>query len=221
MNKYRVLLFDLDGTLCDSDEMLIQSFFALYKKYRPVKIRTREELIYFSGPPIKKTLSDEFPDYPFEEIYKAFQVVSRELYRPYVKAFDKEIETLKKLREAGYLLGVVTNKGAPLTKYSLEVAHIDGLFDVVISADDVNAPKPSPLGIDKALERLGIEDKGKVLYIGDNDIDYETATNAGTDAMLVAWGPREIKRVKDAKYAVSSYDELGGLLLLKPLTHLS
>ena len=70
MNKYKVLLFDLDGTLCDSDEMLIQSFFALYKKYRPVKIRTREELIYFSGPPIKKTLSDEFPDYPFEEIYK-------------------------------------------------------------------------------------------------------------------------------------------------------
>jgi len=213
MNKYKVLLFDLDGTLCDSDEMLIQSFFVLYKKYRPVKIRTREELIYFSGPPIKKTLSDEFPDYPFEEIYKAFQVVSRELYRPYVKVFDKEIETLKKLREAGYLLGVVTNKGAPLTKYSLEVAHIDGLFDVVISADDVNAPKPSPLGIEKALERLGIEDKGKVLYIGDNDIDYETAVNAGTDAMLVTWGPREIKRKDDAKYAVSSYDELGGLLL--------
>ena len=213
MNKYKVLLFDLDGTLCDTDEMLIQSFFALYKKYRPAKIRTREELIYFSGPPIKKTLVDEFPDYPFKEIYKAFQETSRELYLPYVKAFDKEIETLKKLREAGYLLGVVTNKGAPLTKYSLEVSHIDGLFDVVISADDVNAPKPSPLGIDKAIERLGIEDKGKVLYIGDNDIDYETACNAGTDAMLVTWGPREIKRVKDAKYAVSSYDELGGLLL--------
>ena len=213
MNKYKVLLFDLDGTLCDTDEMLIQSFFTLYKKYRPAKIRTREELIYFSGPPIKKTLVDEFPDYSFEEIYKAFQETSRELYLPYVKAFENEIETLKKLKEAGYLLGVVTNKGAPLTKYSLEVAHIDGLFDVVISADDVNAPKPSPLGIDKALERLGIEDKGKVLYIGDNDIDYETAVNAGTDAMLVTWGPREIKRVKDAKYAVSSYNELGGLLL--------
>lgn len=212
-NKYKVLLFDLDGTLCDTDEMLIQSFFALYKKYRPAKIRTREELIYFSGPPIKKTLVDEFPDYTFEEIYKAFQETSRELYLPYVKAFDNEIETLKKLREAGYLLGVVTNKGAPLTKYSLEVSHIDGLFDVVISADDVNAPKPSPLGIDKALQRLGIEDKGKVLYIGDNDIDYETAVNAGTDAMLVTWGPREIKCIKAAKYAVSSYNELGGILL--------
>lgn len=213
MYKYRVLLFDLDGTLCDTDEMLIQSFFALYKKYRPAKMRTREELIYFSGPPIKKTLVDEFPDYSFEEIYKAFQETSRELYLPYVKAFENEIETLKKLKEAGYLLGVVTNKGAPLTKYSLEVAHIDGLFDVVISADDVNAPKPSPLGINKALERLGIEDKDKVLYIGDNDIDYETACNAGTDAMLVTWGPREIKSIKAAKFAVSSYNELGGLLL--------
>ena len=213
MHKYRVLLFDLDGTLCDTDEMLIQSFFALYKKYRPAKMRTREELIYFSGPPIKKTLVDEFPDYSFEEIYKAFQETSRELYLPYVKAFDNEIETLKKLKEAGYLLGVVTNKGAPLTKYSLEVAHIDGLFDVVISADDVNAPKPSPLGINKALERLGIADKDKVLYIGDNDIDYETACNAGIDAMLVTWGPREIKCINAAKFAVSSYNELGGLLL--------
>ena len=134
-------------------------------------------------------------------------------YRPYVKAFDKEIETLKKLKEAGYLLGVVTNKGAPLTKYSLEVCHIEDLFDVVISADDVNAPKPSPLGIDKALERLAIADKDKVLYIGDNDIDYETATNAGVDALLVTWGPRKIKRVRDAKYAASSYNELGGILL--------
>ena len=84
---------------------------------------------------------------------------------------------------------------------------------MVISADDVNAPKPSPLGIDKALERLAIADKDKVLYIGDNDIDYETATNAGVDALLVTWGPRKIKRVRDAKYAVSSYNELGGILL--------
>ena len=213
MRKYKVLLFDLDGTLCDTDEMLIQSFFALYKKYRPAKIRTREELIYFSGPPIKKTLVDEFPDYTFEEIYKAFQETSRELYLPYVKAFDNEIETLKKLKEAGYLLGVVTNKGAPLTKYSLEICHIENLFDVVISADDVNAPKPSPLGIEKALERLAIANKEEVLYIGDNDIDYETATNAGVDAMLVTWGPREIKCIKTAKYAVSSYNELGGILL--------
>ena len=213
MRKYKVLLFDLDGTLCDTDEMLIQSFLALYKKYRPVKIRTREELIYFSGPPIKKTLVDEFPDYSFEEIYKAFQETSRELYLPYVKAFDGEIETLKKLKEAGILLGVVTNKGAPLTKYSLEVAHIEDLFDVVISADDVAIPKPDPTGIYKALEKLNIKNKEEVLYIGDNDIDYVTASNAGVDTLLVTWGPRKINVLDKAKYLAKSYNDIGGILL--------
>lgn len=213
MPKYKAILFDLDGTLCDTDEMVVQSFFELYKSYKPTKVRTREELLYFSGPPIKETLKNEFPDYPFDVIYKAFQETSRELYLPYVKAFDNEIEILKKLREAGYLLGVVTNKGAPLTKYSLEICHIEDLFDVVISADDVASPKPQPLGIFKAMEKLGMIDKKDVLYVGDNDIDYVTATNAGLDAMLVTWGPRVIKCIKDAKYAVKSYNELGGILL--------
>ena len=57
MNKYKVLLFDLDGTLCDTDEMIVQTMYAIYKEYKPVKIRTREELYYFSGPPIKETLA--------------------------------------------------------------------------------------------------------------------------------------------------------------------
>lgn len=213
MPKYKAILFDLDGTLCDTDEMVVQSFFELYKGYKPTKVRTREELLYFSGPPIKETLKNEFPDYPFDVIYKAFQETSRELYLPYVKAFDDEIEILKKLKEAGYLLGVVTNKGAPLTKYSLEICHIEDLFDVVISADDVASPKPQPLGIFKAMEKLGMIDKKDVLYVGDNDVDYVTATNAGLDAMLVTWGPRVIKCIKDAKYAVKSYNELGGILL--------
>ena len=68
MNKYKVLLFDLDGTLCDTDEMLIQSFFELYKTYKPTKIRTREELYYFSGPPIKDTLKNEFPDANMDKV---------------------------------------------------------------------------------------------------------------------------------------------------------
>ena len=213
MPKYKAILFDLDGTLCDTDEMVVQSFFELYKTYKPTKVRTREELYYFSGPPIKDTLKNEFPDYPFDEMYSAFQRVSRALYLPYVKEYKDEIEILTKLKQAGYLLGVVTNKGAPLTKYSLEICHIENMFDVVISADDVASPKPQPLGIFKAMEKLGIINKKDVLYVGDNDIDYVTAKNAGLDSMLVTWGPRIIKCIKDAKYAVKSYNELGEILL--------
>ena len=213
MNKYKLVLFDLDGTLCDTDEMIVQTFFELYKEYKPKVVRERPELYYFSGPPIKETLKREFPDYDPVEVHQAFRRISKELYAPYVKAFDGEIEVLKALKEAGYLLGVVTNKGAPLTKYSLEICHIEEFFDVVISADDVNIPKPDPSGVLKAMELLNIKDKKDVLYVGDNDIDYYTGNNAGVDTLLVSWGPRELKCLSKATYEAKAYNDMRGILL--------
>ena len=156
MNKYKVIFFDLDGTLCDTDEMIVQTMFAIYKDYKPTKIRTREELYYFSGPPIRDTMAKEFPDYDPEEMYNVFKKVSKEYYAPCVKAYKDEIEVLKALKEAGYILGVVTNKGYPLTIYSLEICHIQDFFDVVITADDVKIGKPDPTGVLEAMKKLNI-----------------------------------------------------------------
>ena len=213
MNKYKVLLFDLDGTLCDTDEMIVQTMQAIYKEFKPVKERSREELYYFSGPPIRDTLGNEFPDQDPDYMYDVFKKVSKGFYKDYVYPYKDEIEILTALKEKGYRLGVVTNKGLPLTIYSLEICHIDSLFDVIISADDVATPKPDPTGINKALEKLGIKNKEEVLYIGDNDIDYITASNAGVDTLLVTWGPRTINVLDKAKYLAKSYNDIGGILL--------
>ena len=59
-NKYQILLFDMDGTVCDSDQMIIDSMNVLYDKYRDGHRRPVEEVIYFSGPPIRETLKKEF-----------------------------------------------------------------------------------------------------------------------------------------------------------------
>ena len=213
MNKYKVLLFDLDGTLCDTDEMIVQTMFAIYKDYKPTKIRTREELYYFSGPPIRDTMAKEFPNYDPEEMYNVFKKISKEYYAPYVKAYKDEIEVLRTLKEAGYILGVVTNKGYPLTIYSLEICHIQEFFDVIITADDVKVGKPDPTGLLEAMKKLNIKNIEDVLYVGDNDIDYYTANNAGVDAMLVSWGPREIKCLDKAKYEAKSYNDFKRILL--------
>ena len=213
MNKYKVILFDLDGTLCDTDEMIVQTMFAIYKDYKPTKIRTREELYYFSGPPIRDTMAKEFPNYDPEEMYNVFKRISKEYYAPYVKAYKDEIEVLRTLKEAGYILGVVTNKGYPLTIYSLEICHIQEFFDVIITADDVKVGKPDPTGLLEAMKKLNIKNKEDVLYVGDNDIDYYTANNAGVDAMLVSWGPREIKCLDKAKYEAKSYNDFKRILL--------
>ena len=146
-------------------------------------------------------------------MHEVFKRVSKGFYASTVKAYNGEIEVLKALKEKGYLLGVVTNKGLPLTKYSLEICHIDSFFDVVISADDVPTPKPDPSGIKKAMEALNIKNIEDVLYVGDNDIDYFTAENAGVDCMLVSWGPRIIKCIDKAKYEAKSYNEVRDILL--------
>ena len=213
MNKYRLLLFDLDGTLCDTDEMIVQTMLSIYRQYKPVKERSREELYYFSGPPIKETLKNEFPDQDPQLMYEVFKKVSKGFYKSTVKAYQDEIKILDALKKHGYKLGVVTNKGLPLTLYSLEICHIESFFDVVISADDVDSPKPSPEGIKMAMKRLDILNKEEVLYIGDNDIDDETAKNADVDSLLVTWGPRTIKRIKQANYLAKSYSEIGDILL--------
>lgn len=212
MNKYQVLLFDLDGTLCDTDEMIVQTMHSIYQDYKPVKIRTREELYYFSGPPIRDTLANEFPDQDPEHMYDVFKKVSEGFYEKCVTAYKDEVEVLTMLKNKGYRLGVVTNKGRPLTIYSLELCNILPLFDVIVSADDVKIPKPDPEGVYKALKELGVS-KEEALYIGDNDIDYVTATNAGLDTMLVTWGPRKINVLDKAKYLAKSYNEMGEILL--------
>ncbi len=73
MSQYKLLLFDLDGTLCNTDEMVVQTFFKLYESYTPKIKRTREEIYYFSGPPLKKTMAEEFPNYPVEQLCDAFE----------------------------------------------------------------------------------------------------------------------------------------------------
>ena len=193
--------------------MIVQTVYAIYKNYKPTKVRTREELYYFSGPPIRDTLAREFPDQDPEEMYDVFKRVSEGFYASCVTAYQNEAEVLTKLKEKGYLLGVVTNKGYPLTIYSLEICGIKHLFDAVISADDVQFPKPNPEGINKALEKLNILNKEECLYLGDNDIDYETASNAGVDTLLVTWGPRKINVLDKAKYLAKSYNDIGGILL--------
>ena len=130
-----------------------------------------------------------------------------------MKAYEGEVEVLKELKDKGYVLGVVTNKGLPLTIYSLELCGIKDLFDVIVTADDVAIPKPDPTGVFDAMKKIGIKDKKDVLYIGDNDIDYFTADNAQVDALLVTWGPREIKCLDKAKYQAKSYNEMREILL--------
>lgn len=211
MAKYKALLFDMDGTIADTDEMIIHTMFDLYDKYNPLIKKSREEIIYFSGPPIAITLKKEFPEIDQYILMQDFLDISTPYYDKYTVTYEDEIETLKRFKKEGYRMAVVTNKGHEKAEYVLRLLHLEEYFDFVIGNGDVNKLKPEPEGILEAIRRFN-GNKEETLYIGDNDIDYITATNAGVDALICAWGPRKLSVLDKCKYVAHSYLDIKEIL---------
>lgn len=212
MPNYKVLLFDMDGTIAETDEMIFHSMDELYDLYKNGERRTREEMIYFSGPPIADTLAREFPHMDNDFMVQQFLDISTKYYDLYTTVFPHEIEVLSALKEKGYKMAVVTNKGHQKAEYVLELLKIKPYFDFVIGSGDVQELKPAPECVYKAMEIYKTQ-KEEVLYLGDNDIDYLTASNAGIDCLICAWGPRKLNILDKCKYVAHSYLDIKDILL--------
>lgn len=202
--KYQVILFDMDGTIVDTDPMLVETFNILYDKYPEAKRKTKEEIYYFSGPPIRETLQKEFPFLSVDEAVKEFYNTSYPLYFTHIFAYPHSKEVFLKLKKDGFKLGVVTNKMHDMALVALHNIDLDNIFDVVIGFDDVSRGKPDKEGICLASKMLK-EDVSTALYVGDNKVDYLTAENAGIDCCLVSWGPRKLPDDIYPKYKIDSF----------------
>ena len=207
-NKYDLVLLDMDGTIADTDEMIIQSMYELYDKYRDGRRTPVEEIYYFSGPPIRETLKREFPDMDNDFIVNEFVKISWNNYDKYAKLFPHVKETIIALMNKGIKVGVVTSKMRESTIHCLEVIHLDDVIDYFVAGDDVKNMKPHPESLLLAAEHFSIKDKKKVLYIGDNKSDYLSARNAGMDVALVTWGPRKIDRSLTPDYWIDDFKEV-------------
>ena len=158
MPKYDLVLFDMDGTIANTDELVVETMYEMYDLYREGKKTTREQCYYFSGPPLRDTLRKEFPDGDIEFLAKEFARLSRDKYDTMVTPYPHSREVKLKLKEMGIKLGVVTNKQHDMAVHCLEVIHLDDVFDILIGYDDVKETKPSPEGIYKAMEKANIKD---------------------------------------------------------------
>ena len=208
MSKYSVLLFDLDGTVADTDQMIVETMNILYDLYMDGKRTPVEEIYYFSGPPIYDTLNKEFPNQDMEFMHSEFRRVSVSLYPKTVKPYPDCKEVLLSLKKKGYKLGIITNKIHSSTLLCLKLIGLEGIFDSLVCYDDVDNPKPHGEPIDKAMKELGVFDLSKVLYIGDNKLDILTAENAHVDSALVTWGPRKVDKSLKPTIFIDSFKDL-------------
>ena len=212
--KFDIILFDMDGTIADTDRMIVETYNKLYELYRDNIKTPIEEIYYFSGPPLRETLKKEFPHMDVEFIYKEYKRVSYTFYDDTITPMEGSLEVLLKLKEMGIKLGIVTNKARIPALRTLEIIKFIGIFDTLVALDDVKVGKPSNEGINKALSNYLNVDKDRVLYVGDNVIDDISAKNAGIKSAIIYFGKR--KMPEDLKPDIKLYSYLD---LLKEVSY--
>lgn len=184
IHKYSLMLFDLDGTLADTHQLIFDSFNHILRKYRSIEMTPKEILSYF-GPPEEVCIKNMLRPDDFDRVWSDFL----EYYSTHLnesRVFGGVQELLKRVKELGKLLGVFTAKGTKTAELTLEYHGIMKLFDIVVTGSSVKNHKPDPEGIVVALTKLGVA-AAKTMVIGDSPSDYKASVAAGSDFIAVTY----------------------------------
>ncbi|MCL6570267.1 MAG: pyrophosphatase PpaX [Bacillus sp. (in: Bacteria)] len=183
-NKITTVLFDLDGTLIDTNELIITTYLHTFEKYYPSKYK-REDVLPFLGPTLQDAFGSINPD-QVEEMVLEYRTYNFANHDELVKEFTGVLETVRTLKEQGYKLGVVTTKRLDMTLKGLHLMNLAEFFEVIVASDHVKNVKPDPEPIFNALKQLG-STPAETIMVGDNFHDILAGKNAGTTTAGVAW----------------------------------
>lgn len=213
---YKLAVFDMDGTILDTLEDLKDSTnFALEKCGYPT--RSYDEVRRFVGNGIRKLIERAVPEGLTTEQIDRVHEVFTEHYKVHcadkTKAYDGIKPLLEKLRASGVKTAVVSNK-ADYGVQELCKEYFDGLFDYAVGEREGIRRKPAPDAVNEALRVLGMS-KSEAVYIGDSDVDFETAKNAELPCISVLWGFRdeEFLREKGATLFVRDPAEIYDIIM--------
>jgi phosphoglycolate phosphatase len=189
--KIDTVIFDLDGTLLDTLGDLTDSVnFALKSFDMPLK--SEEQVKSYVGNGIRKLMIRAVyggEDNPlFEEVFKTFKEHYNEHCNDKTKAYDGILELISRLKSKGYSLAIVSNKVDSAVKNLCKRYFKD--IEVAIGDREGMKIKPAPDSVNLALCELG-KTKETAVYVGDSDVDLETAKNSGLKCISVLWGFRD------------------------------
>ena len=211
--RYRVCLFDLDGTLIDSGPIILASM-----RHASVTVLGREpdeELVRaaIGGPGLIAQMRDLDPD-RVDELVEVYRAHNEPLHDS-LEAFPDVLELLSRLKDESHRLGIVTAKRLRTVALALDrFPVLRETTEVVIGAEDTERHKPDPAPILEALRRLGA-DPEDAAYVGDSPFDIRAAKAAGVLAVAVGWGgihPDERLMHEEPDALVHSAEELHDLL---------
>ncbi len=181
---YKYVLFDLDGTLIDTNSLIIDSFKYTYKTCLGLEVSEQEILKYF-GEPLIVTLK-RYSEDRGDELFKTYIEYNETRHDDSVTIFEGVQELLEELVKQGFLLALVTSKRRKVALMGLDRFDIKKYFDVFIALEDTELHKPNPAPVLKALELLNAHPH-EAIMVGDSVFDIHCAHGADVKAVLVKW----------------------------------
>lgn len=204
------VIFDFDGTVADTNGVVINSWQHTYKTLRGSEA-TEEEIVKTFGEPLALSMEKAFPDTPVDQaiaIYRGYQVNHfEEMIRP----FEGMDQLIKDLKEKGYRVGIVTSRMRNTTMQGLEKFGLVPYIDDIVTCDDTSKHKPDPEPVLISLAHFDIEPE-EAIMVGDSMFDIKCAHNAGVKAVLVDWAiavsQEELEGPDGPEYMIETAGEL-------------
>lgn len=211
MANYTTIIFDLDGTLVNTLPDLTESINYTFKRFNlpektPAEIRSALGFGY-SGL-LERTIPGGTTHPHFNEIFYLFKTYYTAHCRLHTQLYPGILSLLDTLEEKGYKLAIVSNKNE-LAVQEIKHFYFDRYNPVVVGERAQLKRKPAPDMVWQALHKLRSH-RHESIYIGDSEVDKQTADNAGLDCILVTWGFRDKKQLAplDPSCLVDSTDEI-------------
>ncbi|MCH1570218.1 MAG: HAD-IA family hydrolase [Longimicrobiales bacterium] len=214
--SWRGVLFDLDGTLADTLDLILQSFRYTMRQHLGSDPST-DAFLASMGKPLPIQLYDyarsETERLAMRDTYVAYQ---RRIHDEMVTSFPGAVSVVRTLRQRGTRVGIVTSKGHRIGRRTIEVCGLHDDIEHVVFGDQVEQPKPHPEPVLKALDALSLsDDPGSVLFVGDSPHDVRAGRLAGTKTAAVGWGPID-RRVLEAEQPDFFVHDLKDVLAVTP-----
>lgn len=190
--RYKTIIFDLDGTLLDTLGDLSSSVnYALRQHGLPE--RNKADVRQFLGNGIRRLIEQSVPKGTKEEKTEAVLQTFREYYLVHsldeTAPYDGIMQLLHWLRDMDIATAIVSNKLDPAVK-DLHRHFFSDTIRVAIGETETIRRKPAPDMVDECIRLLGC-DRGSCLYVGDSEVDLQTARNAALPCCSVSWGFRD------------------------------
>ncbi|GGL48470.1 HAD family hydrolase [Sporolactobacillus putidus] len=186
--KFRTVLFDFDGTLANTLPLTIYGMQEAFQKFDG-RLFDKEGIVMMFGPTEDGMIAKNFRHREnIQEAIDFYYQFYENRHHDYVEDNADILKLLRELKEYDVKIGVITGKSRRAYLLSEKALGFEGLFESVITGDDVSRPKPDPEGIIKTLKKFGAAPESSI-YIGDSNNDILAGKAAGIQTAAVQWLP--------------------------------